>query len=232
MDYNALAKQFWAEGFLLLEGFFQQELMEAMNENIMAHFGVNPEFFHNKEFLETSQTEVVPWFPQNEGEVIFDTVEDEKFNALTDAVLGEGWQNLYCMVMYSKAGTVGQAWHQDCPPADPNHFNINRLVYTTDIVAEIGGEVVVVPGSHRSGEVPPGDPHETLPGQQVLMPKQGDLLLLHGHAFHKVLPIHKACRFSTNFRAIPKDTAMDITDICVYRNMKYSFSLNQIVEQR
>jgi hypothetical protein len=50
--------------------------------------------------------------------------------------------------------------------------------------------------------------------------------------WQQVLPITGAFRFSTNYRACPKGTPADITDICVYRNMRYRFSTNSVVEER
>ena len=47
------------------------------------------------------------------------------------------------MVMFSKQGSKGQSWHQDCPPEDTSRFNLNRLVYSMDIDASIGGETLV-----------------------------------------------------------------------------------------
>jgi hypothetical protein len=47
-----------------------------------------------------------------------------------------------------------------------------------------------------------------------------------------VLPIKGAFRFSTNYRACPAGTPADINDICVYRNMRYCFASNRVVEER
>ena len=136
------------------------------------------------------------------------------------------------MVMFSKQGTSGQAWHQDCPPDDPQQFNLNRLVYTRDISDEIGGQTVVVPGSHRAGELPVGDPTGHFDGEVVLRPKKGTLVLLHGHTWHRVLPIKGRYRFSTNYRAAPAGVPDDVTDVCVYRNMRYQFSTSEVIEER
>jgi len=136
------------------------------------------------------------------------------------------------MVMFSKQGTSGQAWHQDCPPDSPVVFNLNRLVYTSDITDEVGGQTVVVPGSHRNGVIPAGDPVGSFENQVVLRPKRGTVVLLHGHTWHRVLPITGSYRFSTNYRAAPAGTPDDVTDVCVYRNMRYQFSTSKIIEDR
>ena len=89
-----------------------------------------------------------------------------------------------------------------------------------------------MPRSHRQGELPSGEPHEDLENQIVLSPKKGTLVILHGHAWHRVLPIKGQYRVSANTRAIPSGTPEDITDIAVYRNMRYRFSTNEVLEER
>ena len=233
MNIKERISDFERDGFLVIEDFFDAELMDRLDGIIRAYYGDNPDFWHNDEFLEKAQTEVVPWFPQQEGVDAFDEIDnDARLQELSKSILGEGWGSQYCMVMFSKQGTAGQAWHQDCPPDDPTTFNLNRLVYTSDITDEIGGQTVVVPGSYKRGLLPVGDPVGEFEEQVVLRPKKGTLVLLHGHTWHRVLPITGAYRFSTNYRAAPAGTPDDITDICVYRNMRYQFSTSSVVEER
>ena len=241
MDIPNLKTAFERDGFLVLDGFFDPDTMDRADHAILEYFGTDPGFRHEEEFLSRSKTEVIPWFPQDpdlpDHDAVlaapFDRLEsDPRLAELTRALLGEGWSPLYSMVMFSKRGTRGQAWHQDCPPEDPARYNLNRLVYTRDISDEIGGQTVVMPGSHRRGELPAGDPHEDLEGEVVLRPSRGTLIMLHGHTWHRVLPVTSAFRFSTNFRACPAGTPADITDICVYRNMRYSFATNEVLQER
>ena len=233
MNIGSLAKQFWEQGYIVIEDFFEDAIMDNYQEEILAHFGDNPAFQHNEEFLQKSNTDVIPWFPQRDGNSQFDIVEKHaQLTALTEAILGDGWQSLYSMVMFSKKGSKGQAWHQDCPPEDKTQFNLNRLVYTMDINQNIGGQVLVVPGSHKGGAISVGDINEELPTQRVLSPKKGALVLLHGHTWHRVLPISGEYRVSTNYRCSPANTPDNITDICVYRNMRYHFSTNRVIQDR
>lgn len=233
--------QFERDGYLVLHDFFDPEPMDRIDHTIHQHFGTDPEFRHQADFLSRSETEVIPWFPQNPDLPEYDAVRatpfdrleaDPRLGELTEALLGDGWSPLYSMVMFSKKGTKGQAWHQDCPPDDPARYNLNRLVYTRDLSDDVGGQTVVMPGSHRRGELPAGEPHEDLQGQVILSPKKGTLVLLHGHTWHRVLPITGAFRFSTNYRACPRGTPADITDVCVYRNMRYDFAANRVIEER
>lgn len=233
MEVKKLAEQFWSNGYIVIEKYFENDLMDQLNEKIVEHFGMTPNFEHNDEFLSKAATEVVPWFPEREGYMGFKPISDSPFmTSLTKEILGSNWNELYCMVMFSKKGTKGQAWHQDCPPENTKQFNLNRLIYTHDITDEIGGETLVVPGSHKLGEISAGIPDEAIDKQVILKPKKGTIVLLHGHCWHRVLPIKGTYRVSTNFRAMPEGTPEDITDIAVYRNMRYRFSTSEVVEER
>lgn len=226
------AEKFWRDGYIILENFFDPGKMDQYNNEIVKHYGMMPEWEHTDEFIKKSATEVVPWFPAREGNMLFDTLEnDPVLRNLTTSILGEGWTNLYSMAMFSKHGTKGQAWHQDCPPENPQTFNLNRLIYTHDINEKTGGFTVVAPGTHKQGALTVGDPHENFDGQVVLKPKKGTLVLLHGHCWHRVLPVTGTYRVSVNFRAVPKGTPEDITDVAVYRNMRYQFSTNSVIAE-
>ena len=233
MDIAQCAEQFWKDGYLVIEDFFEVARMDHLNEMILQHFGLTPNWEHSDEFIQKAATEVIPWFPVREGIQDFEFIEKTAdFDQLTQAILGEEWQGLYCMVMFSKQGTKGQAWHQDCPPENTQQFNLNRLVYTHDITPKLGGQTIVYSGSHKMGELPAGLPHEDLENQVVLTPKKGTIVFLHGHTWHRVLPIKGTYRVSTNYRAVPKNTPEDITDIAVYRNMRYRFSTSEVIEER
>lgn len=231
-QYKQLIEQFWHQGYLVLENFFEDELMQTMHLEILAHFGQAPEFQHSEEFLKKSATEVIPWFPQREGNHVFDRVENNAdLCQLTSAILGP-WQSQYSMVMFSIKGSKGQAWHQDCPPEQSTQFNLNRLVYTMDINENTGGQVVIRPNTHMNGPLSAGPVNEDFEDQLILSPKRGTLVLLHGHCWHRITPIKGPYRVSTNYRCAPEGVSDDITDICVYRNMRFQFSTNLVLEER
>ncbi|PKH00376.1 phytanoyl-CoA dioxygenase family protein [Paraglaciecola sp. MB-3u-78] len=233
MKMAELSHTFWQQGYVVIEDFFSVESMNSLHSILLGHYGLNPEYEHDAAFLSKSATEVIPWFPQRSGEQAFDEIEQcNHMETLTESILGRGWKALYCMAMFSKKGTKGQAWHQDCPPDDPQQFNLNRLVYTMDIDDQVGGEVLVMPGSHRLGKLPASEVNENFSEQVMLTPKKGTLVIIHGHTWHRVLPIKGEYRLSTNYRAVPQNTPEDITDICVYRNMLYQFSTSKVLEDR
>ena len=82
------------------------------------------------------------------------------------------------------------------------------------------------------GAISKGDPHEDLEGQVVLSLKKGTLIILHGHLWHRVMPVKGPYRVSANSRAIPANTPEDVTDIAVYRNIRYKFSSSEVIEER
>ena len=233
LDLQKIREEFWAHGYVVLEDFFAGPLMDELHELILAQFQGKYDSCLNDEFATRAQTQIVPWFPQREGVERFNVIDDDaRLAGLTAAVLGAGWHSQYCMVMYSAPGTNGQAWHQDCPPETKDDYNLNRLVYTRDISDEIGGQLRLVPRTHTGGALPAGDPHGDFEGQLTLYPKKGTLVLLHGHCWHSVRPVHGPYRVSTNYRAAPANTPDDVTDVCVYRNMRYRFSTKTVVEER
>lgn len=147
-----LSEQFWDKGYIIIEEYFDENLMDDYTEMILKHYGQTPEWGHDNKFLNKSATEVIPWFPYLEGNTRFNTINDDQFlSDLTTSIIGENWSDLYCMCMFSKRGSKGQAWHQDCPPENPDIFNLNRLVYTHDITPELGGELCVMEGTQKKG---------------------------------------------------------------------------------
>jgi ectoine hydroxylase len=217
-DVNNLAKQFWQQGYLHVSGFF----------------GMDPSFLHSEDFIKQSGAEVIPWFPEQDNETCFSELNaDPRLIALTEQILGKGWYEQYCMVMFSKHDTAGQAWHQDCLCDTPEHFNLNRLMYTMDISENTtGGQTTVVPASHLAGIIPSLSQHFDQSNAITLSPKKGDLLLLHGHCYHKVEKVTGQYRVSANYRAASTQTPKDITDIGVYRNMIYQFSTSTLIQAR
>ena len=233
MNMNQLANSFHLNGYVYIENFFDRNLMDLYQNKILDHFALDSSYKHDSDFIEKSDTDVIPWFPQNDGEKAFNIIEqDKRLKNLTEAILGPGWKSLYCMVMYSNKSSNGQAWHQDCDPSNSNIFNLNRLIYTMDINKISGGEVELIPCSHKKGIIPPISEGDDLDGSITIEPKKGSLLMLHGHLWHKVLPINQTIRASTNYRCIPNGVPDSITDICVYRNMLYQFSDKRVLEER
>ena len=236
MDYQKLKQEFWDKGYLYLENFFEQAVMDECYIEIQKHFNMNPDYQHDQEFLTRSEADVIPWFPSknnsSDGEAFDQLGQNAALGELTQYVLGDDWRSLECMVMFSNPNSKGQPWHQDCPPEQAEKFNLNRLIYTSDINEKTGGQTLVVEGSHKMGLLPASQNNQTFENEVCLSPTKGSLLLIHGHAWHRVLPVGTEFRVSTNFRCVPKNTPDNVTDICVYADMRYQFSTKQVLETR
>jgi len=64
MNLNQLSKEFDKNGYIYIESFFSEDLMDAYQEKILNYFALNSEHKHNESFIEKSDTDVIPWFPQ------------------------------------------------------------------------------------------------------------------------------------------------------------------------
>ena len=61
-------------------------------------------------------------------------------------------------------------------------------------------------GSHKKGIIPSDSFGNEIGHEVIIEPSKGSLAILHGHLWHKVLPIHDNIRVSTNYRCIPSGT--------------------------
>ena len=132
-------------------------------------------------------------------------------------------------LFYGELATGNRPQHK---PRKRYKDGLKIILKDMDIDHNTGGQVLVMPGTHKGGAISVGDTNEDFTGQVVLTPKKGTLVLIHGHLWHRVLPINNLHRVSTNYRCCPANTPDNITDTCVYRNMRYAFSSNQVIEDR
>ncbi len=219
---------FERDGVVLFPEFYSEEDLAAANRELEIHFA--PIEQEAREMVSVEQRankygcDVIPWNPVGDGNQVFtDLREEPRLVAATEAVLGEGFSAPSSLVMYSVGGGRGQAWHQDCPAGEQAGFNLNRLIYNADVTLA-DGAIVFVPGSHKSGRIPPGDHQEPMDGEVALEPRAGTLVFLHGHVFHRVTPNqNRKPRVSINYRAYPKGVDPDVNCIGVYRNAEVNF---------
>ena len=54
MNLGQLHTEFWKDGYLVLEDFFESGLMNRMDQTIRNWFGDDPKFWHEEEFLKKS----------------------------------------------------------------------------------------------------------------------------------------------------------------------------------
>jgi hypothetical protein len=213
-------KNFWDDGALLLEGFFNPPELEGIAGEIQQHYSIAQPVVKLENF-DQFETRTDPWSPR--GGVFEALARHPLLVEITKAVLGPQYaDHSNCLVMQTRPGT-GQAWHQDTPSNDPVKFILNRIVYFRDVTPEAGG-ILFVPGSHRKGRIPPGPNHEPLPGEVPLHPKAGTLVLLHSFTWHRVsVNRSDAPRWSANFRCRPSSCPEDYDGVGFYRNSAYNF---------
>ena len=228
-----LAKQFWKDGYIVLKNFISDEQAHELEYYFLENLSNLEWIRHTEEFIEKSKIDVAVFFPERIGLQQFSGIkENRRLRELTTAILGPNWNAQECMVMFSEQGAYGQSWHQDCPPEDPSLYNLNRLLYTSDITPSMGGELVLVPGSHKRGELPAGNPLGRISKQLTIAPEKGTLVLMHGHTWHRVTPIKSGKRFSFNYRCRPEGVSRNILTTAIYRNMRYHFPSEKILVER
>jgi hypothetical protein len=220
------ARAFWEDGFVAIEGFFSRDVARSANEWLSGSSADPPTWTDatTSKSIETD-LEISIILCESFAPAIRRIHGDARFRALTGAILGVDYVDLYPMLMRFKGPGVGGPWHQDCSSEDGAPYCVNRLVYPHDAGDEIGGSLVVVPGSHRWGRIPTGEPHGSLEGERVITPRAGTVVLMHASTFHRVTAVRsQAPRFSINLRACPAGTPQNVTDVAVYRNVVCFFA--------
>ncbi len=234
-DPTEIKAAFDRDGFVIFPDFLDQEQLDDLNGRIGNHFRPiiekHEELKNRHETLDKFECDVTAWAPVQQGESAFiELMKDPSLDAITKACIGEGYEDGRSLVMWSVAGGKGQSWHQDCPPGDLVQANTNRLFYMRDSNVE-DGAIVVVPGSHTMGRIPPGGHQDPIEGEVFLTPKAGTLVMLHGHVYHRVTPnVSRKPRVSVNFRAFPKGVSWEVCSIGVYRNGAINFKTKEAVE--
>ncbi|MCX5661093.1 MAG: phytanoyl-CoA dioxygenase family protein [Planctomycetota bacterium] len=252
MDKDALAERFESQGFVVLEDFFSLAELRTCREATALRFpalasdaaepagddvaatAASSDADAPKDDLASTECEVIAWGPVEEKVAAFVALAgDARLAEATRAAMPGGFVPMYSLAMFSPPRSKGQSWHQDCAPTPgkAKHHNVNRLIYLWDVDERTGGEVVLVPGTHRGQVLPPGGLQDDIEGQVVLRPRAGTLVFVHGQTFHRVKPVRRA-RVSVNLRVRPPEAPEDVTDVAVYRNMKYRFSTKEVLERR
>lgn len=229
MDIKTLKEQFDREGYVLLEGFFSQEELNGVECLMQAYVQQAEEKMaaqnrqKGKDFAEF-QTNVAAFGEEAAREEAFIQLGlDRRMHQLTEALIGSGYEDEGLLVMITPKGN-GQAWHRDCYSEHPGHFVMNRLIYTRDIRPEEGA-LILVPGSHRLAEFPPGGLHDPMEGEVVIAPKRGTLAFVHTSLFHRVNQNETDTpRCSINYRVRPQGAPAGLTRIGIYRTGKFNFA--------
>jgi ectoine hydroxylase-related dioxygenase (phytanoyl-CoA dioxygenase family) len=225
-----IARRFAADGYVVLPDFLDAATNAELERELARRFADEAALAPPANAApDLTGCDIVCWNPVGEGNPTFRRLlERPDVLAVTAACLGAGFTSSNSLVMLSARGGRGQAWHQDCR-SDGGGFNLNRLLYTSDVSAE-DGAVVVVPGSHRRGRIPPGDAHGHFPDEVELTPCARTLVLLHGWCWHRVTANRsRRRRVSINVRAWPAGCTDEICHIGVYRNHEVDFRRGEAI---
>lgn len=195
---------FWENGFLLVPGVFTKDTCEALkNDADVAAQGiytVRIDMHHRPVYNKIhAGPEILS---------IIDKVEQHRMIPIGS------------VFFYCKPGNdreAGSVWHQDnyAPKAAMDAYLIAAV--PLDDADETNGSLMVMPGTHKLGELPcepkknferddegkivktyaVGDPCPTPEGYEIkqLQYKAGDLLLLHAHTVHRAEPNPHADRW-------------------------------------
>ena len=84
---------------------------------------------------------------------------------------------------------------------------------------------MVVPGSHRSGDLPTGGPYESLPNQVAFTLSANTAVFLHTRTYHCVTKnVTNEPRIQFNRRVVPDGVPGDLTSRARFRNGTWDFS--------
>ena len=149
--------------------------------------------------------------------------ENEVVQTVTDKLSGVG-SAIGSIGSWVTSRGCGQAWHQDSWSSDPNLFILNRIVFTRNYTPE-HGQLLFVPGSHRYGDLPTGDPYEPLPNQVAFTPSANAAVFLHTRTYHCVTKnATDEPRIQFNRRVVPNGVPGNLTSRARFRNGTWDFS--------
>lgn len=115
---------------------------------------------------------------------------------IAQAMLGPQVQVLPLTARIAYPGQTKQfiTWHlhqrvvpDPCPPFFSLPHAIDSFLYLDD-ADDRNGPLCVVPGSHRRQHEDLPVSEADLPGQVILKPKAGDVVMIHGNLWHRALP--------------------------------------------
>ena len=222
LDLERLAATFAVHGVVVLPEFFTSSEMAEVQADLDAWIQ-SPDAQEAKSApgFDRHQTRSIGWLPIVEGCLSFEQLRDHpRMAAVTKAIIGNGAVDGACMIRLSRTGHQ-QAWHQDSNCEEPDQFLVNRLLYLWDVDPQ-SGSLMCVPGSHRAGRIPPGDPDGPIAGEVALAPRSGTLVLVHSRCYHRVTcNTTNQIRVSVNFRVSPSGVRDDVNRYGVYRTGTY-----------
>ena len=227
-DASVVAECFDANGVVLVTGFVETELARSAAAELDAIVAGEPGRsigFADQGFDKERETAVRSW---GLGEVkervpaCRSILRDPRLDEWATAICGPGHTRHPGSIASTFEG-CGQAWHQDSDDGHPRHFTLNRILFPAEVPAE-RGRLVVVPGSHRAGDIPGGGLWDPLDGEVPLAPPAGSLVLMHSRCFHMVERNRTSTpRTQFNGRVQPADCPPGVTARPLFRAGPWNF---------
>jgi hypothetical protein len=218
-----IVETFWRDGIVILEQFYEPRIMtelalafeQLVNSDPSRPFGGGPDYARLRE------TRVRVW-PGKDVPLCEQVMTDSRLDVITKSICGDDMLRLGISIFSTPRG-CGQAWHQDSSGHRPEHFELNRIVFPSNVAAE-QGELHFVPGSHTGPDLPPGGNYDPLPGERSVAPKAGTLVLMHTRCFHRVgINQTDKPRTQCNSRTRPAGAPDGLTGLPVFRTGKWNF---------
>lgn len=224
VDTSTVAETFRRDGIVAVEGLLPDSAItsaDAVAERFLTELDDKP-WAAGGDYCERFDiwTKV---FSQIDDAAVVALFDDPAMQQVTEALAGPGAVAGGIGSWVTPKG-CGQAWHQDSWSDDPALFILNRIVFTRDMAPE-QGRLVAVPGSHRQGDLPSGEPYEPLPGQCALAPRANTTVFLHTRTFHCVEKNQTdSPRIQFNRRVVPDGVPNDLTSRARFRNGTWDFA--------
>ncbi|MDA0788006.1 MAG: phytanoyl-CoA dioxygenase family protein [Proteobacteria bacterium] len=219
-----VVQAFEKDGYCLIEGFFTPEEVAGADAHV-------DHWLQRWDELKGESTEyrqrfgvhlkALPIAREPEFTALFD---HPKMVEITKAILGEDFEPVTGFA-FATPRDGGQGWHKDSCDPEPGRFTLNRLVYSRDYRPE-QGQLYVLPGSHRYyGFEEDGPNDEDLPGQVVIQPRAGMLVLVSSHCAHRVgINQTDDIRVVLNSRVNRRGVPTDLCDLCTFRSGRWRHS--------
>ncbi|GAA2682515.1 MULTISPECIES: phytanoyl-CoA dioxygenase family protein [Actinosynnema] len=192
LDTAELASRFLVDGFVMLRGALSAEEVEPLRRGVReAHRAPcptgNPTRFHRHQMFRRG--------PEFEA-----MLDREPAVDVAEALLGDNCHVIANNTVYTGPNSGIDRWHVDetvlfplpegvllDPRIEMPCYIVTALYYLDDVPLELG-PTQVVPGSHRSGRLPPQTEAELVwdgRGYETLTSSAGDCLLLNGQTWHR-----------------------------------------------
>jgi ectoine hydroxylase-related dioxygenase (phytanoyl-CoA dioxygenase family) len=179
-------------------------------------------------FIEEHQSEHVTYLNSHQKHSFLDhlcTSPDSKLNRISQQLwpAGADFDQMFHQLSEPFKGQ-GISWHQDIDPESIPGQVFNFLFYPEGVTMQKGA-VTYVPGSHKKGLLPPGDPYGELPSMVQVCPSPRDLIIMNCCVYHHVpRNVSTTRRYCINIRFRDRGVALEKLSVGVYRTGKFDYN--------